>query len=108
MYHKNTQEQSITIKVAGAGDSEQVRRLAERDSAGVPCGELLVAMVGDQVRAAISLSTGSAIADPFHRTAELVELLRERFVQLSRTRKRNISGVASTLPAASLARTRST
>jgi hypothetical protein len=82
MYHKSTQEQSITIKVAGDGDSEQVRRLAERDSAGVPCGELLVAMVGDQVRAAISLSTGRAIADPFHRTAELVGLLRERVAQV--------------------------
>jgi hypothetical protein len=39
-------------------------------------------MVGDEVRAAISTQDGSAIADPFHPTAELVRLLSTRAQQL--------------------------
>jgi hypothetical protein len=67
---------SITIRPAFPDDAEALRRLAQRDGQAVPGGEMLIAAVGDQVRAAISLESGAVIADPFHRTAELVDMLR--------------------------------
>lgn len=68
----------INIRVATSADRRQLARIAGRDTASVPAGRLLVAAIGDEVRAAISLDDGSAIADPFHRTAELVTMLRIR------------------------------
>ena len=53
-------------------------RVAALDSARVPRAPLLVAEMDGEVRAALSLDDGGAIADPFHRSLELVELLRAR------------------------------
>jgi hypothetical protein len=75
-------ETSIKIRAARLEDAEALRLLAQRDSRAVPDGELLVALVDGQARAAISLATGETIADPFHRTAELVWMLTRRFAQL--------------------------
>ena len=50
-------------------------RVAALDSARVPQAPLLVAEVNGQVRAALSIETGSSIADPFHPTTDLLELL---------------------------------
>ena len=44
----------------------------------VPAGDLLVAETGDEVVAALSLDTGARIADPFRRTADVVDLLAYR------------------------------
>ena len=55
-----------------------VARVAGRDTHELPAWPLLVAKVGSDVRAAISLTDGTVIADPFHRTAELVAMLRIR------------------------------
>ena len=87
MYHTGSHttaddHSQITIRLAGSEHAEQVRRLAQRDSAVVPGGEVLVALVGEQMRAAISIGDGRVIADPFHPTAELVALLSERVFQL--------------------------
>jgi len=68
----------ITIRAARAEDMGDVARVAGRDTEELPTGPLLVAKVSDDVRAAISLSDGTIIADPFHRTAELVEMLKIR------------------------------
>jgi hypothetical protein len=68
----------IAIRPARASDAERLRWLAERDSAGVPAGRLLVAEVGGSIHAAVAVDSGEAIADPFRRTAELVALLRMR------------------------------
>ena len=43
---------------------------------------MLVALVGDEVRAAVSVGGGEAIADPFHPTAEIVRLLTARAEQM--------------------------
>ena len=68
---------TITIRPSYADDHVTLVRLAALDSApGVPAGPLLVAEIDGVIRAALSLSDGSAIADPFHRTADVVELLR--------------------------------
>ena len=68
----------VSIRLANASDLPGLRRVAGRDSRPLPEGDLLVAVVGGDVRAALSLSTGESVADPFHPTAALVELLRIR------------------------------
>lgn len=68
----------IVIRAARAEDMSDVARVAARDAASPPAGPLLVAKVESDVRAAISLRDGTVVADPFHRTAELVEMLKIR------------------------------
>ena len=68
----------ITIRAARAEDMSEIARVAGRDTHDLPAGPLLVGMVGERVRAAISLTDGAFVADPFHRTTELVEMLRIR------------------------------
>jgi hypothetical protein len=69
----------ITIRRAYADDHLSLLRLAALDSANsVPPTPLLIAEVDGQLRAALSMHDGSAIADPFVRTADLLELLQTR------------------------------
>ena len=77
MYNATLQDHinRITIRAAGPQDAQALRRLAGRDSSKVPDGDLLIALVGVEARAAVSLTTGATIADPFHRTAELIGML---------------------------------
>jgi hypothetical protein len=83
MYHiSDSRSSSITIRAARPKDERAIRRLAQRDSRPVPDGELLTAFVDGQVRAALSLTSGEAIADPFHRTDELVSMLALRRSEL--------------------------
>jgi hypothetical protein len=73
----------VTIRRAAAADAERLRRPAELDSAPVPSEPLLVAEVDGRLRAALSLERGAhAIADPFYRGCELLDLLRMRAAQL--------------------------
>lgn len=72
----------------GDGDREALVRLAERDSAAPPTGPVLVAEVDGEPMAAVPLDGGPAIADPFHRTAELVALLELRARQMRTPRSR--------------------
>jgi hypothetical protein len=83
MYYKGDSQarHAITIRQARGEDRRGLRRL-DRDSAEIPVGELLVALVGEELRAAISVTDGKVIADPFHPTAELVRLLSARAKQL--------------------------
>ena len=91
MYHTTAhQSQEITIRLARSADAEQIRRLAQRDSASEPVGELLVALVGDQMRAAVSIEGGQTIADPFHPSTELVALLSERAEQMNPRKGRGL------------------
>ena len=68
----------ITIRLALPADRAGLHRLAGRDGASLPAEPVLVADVGGSLRAAMSLADGAVVADPFHRTAELVEMLRIR------------------------------
>jgi hypothetical protein len=74
----------ITIRRLNTDDADAVIRLAQRDSARPPVGELLGAEVDGRLHAAISTTTRELIADPFHRTTEVVDLLRLGVVQLDR------------------------
>jgi hypothetical protein len=74
--------ESISIRRATAADRPLLERLAALDSAPVPSGDVLIAEVGDEPRAALEIATGSAVADPFRHTAHLVELLAVRAARL--------------------------
>jgi hypothetical protein len=67
---------SITIRRSTAFDAPDIARIAALDSAQAPEGDAMLAFVDDELRAVVPLDGGHALADPFHRTAELVELLR--------------------------------
>jgi hypothetical protein len=87
MYHRKREEtepRSITIQLTGPSDVDELRRVAQRDSRTVPEGETLIAIDQGEIRAAISLRSGEVIADPFHRTEELVRMLAIRRVQTLR------------------------
>jgi hypothetical protein len=60
-----------------------IERLAALDSSRRPRGRVLVAAVAGEPRAALPLDGSPPIADPFHRTAELVSLLEMRVAQLN-------------------------
>jgi|tagenome__1003787_1003787.scaffolds.fasta_scaffold20871096_1 hypothetical protein len=74
----------VTLRYAFPDDAEAVRRLAVTDSRAVPAGPLLLAEVGGELWAAVSLTDHrETIADPFRPTGELVLMLRERARRLA-------------------------
>jgi hypothetical protein len=100
MYYKeSTQAQeSIVIRPSHPGDEAPLRRIAGRDTAPLPSGRLLVALVGDEIRAAISIDDGETVADPFHPTAGLVHMLTARAEQLRRGARHRERGLERLLP----------
>ena len=67
----------ITIRPAYADDQVALRRLAELDSARtIPPHPLLVAETDGELRVALSVHDGTAIADPFFPTAAILGMLR--------------------------------
>ena len=70
--------ETVSIRRAAETDEVALAQLAALDSAPAPSGEVLIAEVGGAPHGAIEIATGNTIADPFHPTAHLVELLRER------------------------------
>jgi hypothetical protein len=69
---------TVVIRAARGSDGTALDRLAALDSAHVPGGELLVAEADGALVAAHAPHSGATIADPFRRTADVVELLRLR------------------------------
>jgi hypothetical protein len=78
---------AIVLRLADEGDAASLRELAELDEAAVPAGPVLLALVGDEVISALSLTDGSVIANPFVRTEDAVTLLRLRAEHLSSARR---------------------
>jgi hypothetical protein len=74
--HRDTDRIEVTIRPLGIDDVADLRRVAQRDSAREPRGELLGAELHGRLVAAISATTGELVADPFQPTAALVEALR--------------------------------
>ncbi len=73
----NTDE-PVTIRFSRPDDATKVARLTQLDSARSPQGQLLVAEVAGELRAALPLDGGAVVADPFHHTLDLVSLLEAR------------------------------
>jgi hypothetical protein len=85
------QHEEIAIRRLGPGDTADLDRLAQRDSAEAPSGSVLGALVDGRLMAAVSLESGDAVSDPFLPSAEARALLAERAVQL-RGRGRGANG----------------
>ena len=81
---------AITIRRSTTGDAAAVARIAALDSGRAPDGDAMLAFVGGELRAVLPLDGGRPLADPFHRTAELVELLRHSVEPGRAQRKRRI------------------
>ena len=79
---------AVTVRFATPGDAPALDRLAALDSGSVPAGTALVAEVDGEVLAALSLGDGTALADPFRPTPELLRLLDLRAAQLRGTGRR--------------------
>jgi hypothetical protein len=71
----------IIIRRSTDQDRLAIVELAALDSRRPPQAEALLAFIGTELRAALPLDGGEAIADPFHHSAELVDLLRVRAPQ---------------------------
>ena len=65
----------VTIRMAGPADAAALHQLEELDAHRIEGDEVLVAEVSGEVRAALPVDGGRAVADPFRPTAELVDLL---------------------------------
>ena len=74
---------NLTLRTATAADTAAIATLAALDSRSVPAAPQLIAVDGDQLIAAVSARDGSAIADPFVRSAAAVELLHRRARQIT-------------------------
>jgi hypothetical protein len=75
-------------RATAAEDREALKRLAQLDSRAPIAGEALIGAMNGKPAAAISLDDGSVTADPFQRTAQLVQVLHHR--------KRSIEAAAET------------
>ena len=66
----------VTIRQATTADEFALRRLAALDDSATLRGDVLIAEEGGEIRAALSMDSGRAVANPFAPTADLVEMLR--------------------------------
>lgn len=80
--HTTTHGSAIVIRPATPADSPGLERLAQLDSASPLAGDVLVAERAGELVAAIGVETGSAIADPFQRTADIIAMLAVRRLHL--------------------------
>jgi hypothetical protein len=76
----------ISIRRLTDHDAEALDRVAGRDSASRPSGELFGAEVDGRLIAAISIATGEVVADPFTRTDAARSMLLLRAAQLRESR----------------------
>ena len=91
---------SILIRGASGSDGPVLTRLAALDSAPVPFGPTLIAEVDGEPRAALALRDRTVVADPFERTAEVVQLLQVHASAVAETTERSATrpaGVARRL-----------
>lgn len=72
---------TVTIRPATDADHPALAKLAALDSGSAPSGETLLAFVDGELRAALGLERGVALADPFRLTEDAVAMLRLRAVQ---------------------------
>jgi hypothetical protein len=94
--------ESLTIRRARGDDMTALQELAALDSRPLPAYPLLIAEEDGTMIAALSLSEGRVVADPFRATSSAVALLELRAAQLSRRKPARIArGLDRRLPAPS-------
>ena len=76
-------DHEVVIRRATDADRDGVLDLAALDSAAPLAGDVLVALVGAEPWAAISLDDGRIVADPFRPSADASELLRLRAAHIA-------------------------
>jgi hypothetical protein len=91
---------AVTLRHAVPADTDAVARLAQLDSRRAPRGVVLVAEVGGELWAAISVDDMHVVADPFRPTGELGFLLLERARQVRRARRGGAQRLPSVWPEA--------
>ena len=77
----------LSIRPATPADADGLARLAARDTAPALTGEILLAHFDSRLVAAVSLTNGRSIADPFVPTADALAVLRFRARQERRGRR---------------------
>ena len=77
---------NLTIRSATAADTAALTRLAALDSSEIPTCDIFLAEQDERLIAAVSARDGAAIADPFTRSADAVEILRRRARQVTGAR----------------------
>ena len=90
----------MTIRWASQDDAELLQMLSELDEAALPPAPVLLGFVDDELWAAVSVSTGAKISDPFKPSGEVARLVAERGRQLT------VSGGRTRLGLPTLARRR--
>jgi hypothetical protein len=81
-----TTTDTLTVRRATSADAHALAALARLDSARPLHGEVLVAESAGRPVAAVALADQRAVADPFQRTAEAVDVLRVRAAQMHAAR----------------------
>jgi hypothetical protein len=77
----------LSIRLSNDSDLQRIERLAQLDSRPAPHGDVLLAEVDGRLVAAVGMD-GSAVADPFQRSAPAVRLLRDQLDGKPRRRPR--------------------
>lgn len=75
--------EAVLVRHAAPRDEARIQVLARLDDRRMPGGPFVIAELGGEIVAAMSLKTRAVVADPFRRTADAVELLRMRASQLA-------------------------
>lgn len=80
--HRRHEADEVSIRLATARDAAVVGELEMLEGRSLTPGSHLVAEVGGIPVAALAVADDSVVADPFERTAAIVDLLRVRARQL--------------------------
>ena len=76
---------TVAVRMARPGDEAAIRRIAALDDRKAPNGRVLVAEVDGELIAALGVSDGRAVADPFRWTSDVMALLEMRASQSAGT-----------------------
>jgi hypothetical protein len=80
--HEPDPHECVTVRRYRPKDAAALRRISQLEGRPLPAEPMLVAEVDGQLLAARSLARRETVADPFHHTAGLIELLDLRSAHL--------------------------
>jgi hypothetical protein len=88
----------LSTRYATPDDADALARLAQLDSSRPPRGVVLLAEVGDELWAAISLDDGHLIADPFRLSGEVAFDLAQRARRVKRAERGRMGRLPRVFP----------